>query len=155
MTSNGDSEQAPVFETETGYWLGYGRRFQSEDSAWQAIRDVQGFDAAVAPIRALPETLSREQYEAAAAELGIEQQPDKWLVWTTSCPRPPDGRLDQFLKTTLALRRRAGIEAERAARPKPVIHYVRCDCGHEVPEGQVMRASLGTSCLDCYDRMSH
>lgn len=29
-----------------------------------------------------------------------------------------------------------------------------CECGHEVPESQVMSASLGTSCSDCYDRMS-
>ena len=31
---------------------------------------------------------------------------------------------------------------------------VMCDCGHSVPKVLVMRASLGTSCPDCYDRMS-
>ena len=31
---------------------------------------------------------------------------------------------------------------------------VMCDCGHEVPAGTRMSASLGTSCPDCYDRMS-
>jgi hypothetical protein len=31
---------------------------------------------------------------------------------------------------------------------------VRCTCGHTVPRAQVMQASLGTACPDCYDRMS-
>jgi hypothetical protein len=31
---------------------------------------------------------------------------------------------------------------------------VMCSCGHEVEENLVMSASLGTSCCDCYDRMS-
>lgn len=31
---------------------------------------------------------------------------------------------------------------------------VRCSCGHSVPRISVMQASLGTSCPDCYDRMS-
>lgn len=31
---------------------------------------------------------------------------------------------------------------------------VRCDCGHEIESRLVMNASLGTSCPDCYDRMS-
>lgn len=36
----------------------------------------------------------------------------------------------------------------------PAIQLVRCACGHSVPASQVMNASLGTSCPDCYDRMS-
>lgn len=31
---------------------------------------------------------------------------------------------------------------------------VLCDCGHSVPRDQVMSTSFGTSCPDCYDRMS-
>ena len=31
---------------------------------------------------------------------------------------------------------------------------VRCDCGHTVPRSQVMAASMGRSCPDCFDRMS-
>ena len=34
------------------------------------------------------------------------------------------------------------------------VEMVECDCGHSVPQGQRMSASLGTSCPDCYDRMS-
>jgi hypothetical protein len=36
--------------------------------------------------------------------------------------------------------------------PAPVM--VKCSCGHSVPRGSVMSASTGTSCPDCYDRMS-
>ena len=31
---------------------------------------------------------------------------------------------------------------------------VLCSCGHEVPASLVMYTSSGTSCPDCYDRMS-
>jgi hypothetical protein len=31
---------------------------------------------------------------------------------------------------------------------------VECSCGHSVPKIQVMHASRGTACPDCYDRMS-
>ncbi len=39
----------------------------------------------------------------------------------------------------------------RGAAP---VTMVQCDCGHSVPQGQRMNASLGSSCPDCYDRMS-
>lgn len=35
-----------------------------------------------------------------------------------------------------------------------VTPVVVCDCGHSVNPINVMSASLGTSCVDCYDRMS-
>lgn len=43
------------------------------------------------------------------------------------------------------------IGTAKQRKPEPL---ARCDCGHSVPENQRMRASLGTSCPDCYDRMS-
>ena len=44
------------------------------------------------------------------------------------------------------------IGTKRAAKS---VKMVECDCGHSVPVGQRMSASLGTSCPDCYDRMSN
>jgi len=44
------------------------------------------------------------------------------------------------------------IGTKRSAKP---VKMVQCDCGHSVPEGQRMHASLGTSCPECYDRMSN
>ena len=39
-------------------------------------------------------------------------------------------------------------------RTAPPVVMVQCDCGHLVPKGQRISTSLGTSCPDCYDRMS-
>ncbi len=43
------------------------------------------------------------------------------------------------------------IRRKRVPRP---VKLVRCDCGHSVEPALVMSASRGTSCPDCYDRMS-
>ena len=40
------------------------------------------------------------------------------------------------------------------SKPDPVVELVKCSCGHSVSRISVMSASLGTSCPDCYDRMS-
>ncbi len=52
-----------------------------------------------------------------------------------------------------------GVFTENEAPISPVqptrtTPLVRCDCGHSVPDAQVMMASQGTSCPDCYDEMS-
>lgn len=44
-------------------------------------------------------------------------------------------------------------QATRAAK-RAGIATVRCDCGHTVEAKVAMRASLGSSCPECYDRMS-
>ena len=44
---------------------------------------------------------------------------------------------------------------EPAPRVRPFVEMVKCSCGHSVPKGSVMSASLGTSCPDCYDEMSN
>jgi len=41
-----------------------------------------------------------------------------------------------------------------ASKPAPV-EMVRCDCGHSIPRNQRMSSSSGTSCPNCYDRMSN
>lgn len=46
----------------------------------------------------------------------------------------------------------AKLEKRRAAQ-NPA-EMVKCSCGHTVPKGSVMMASRGTSCPDCYDKMS-
>ena len=47
----------------------------------------------------------------------------------------------------------AQIEAERL-QPRPRGDMVKCSCGHTVSRINVMNANLGTSCPDCYDRLS-
>ena len=39
-------------------------------------------------------------------------------------------------------------------RTAPPVEMVSCGCGHSVPAGQRMNASMGTSCPDCYDMTS-
>ena len=39
-------------------------------------------------------------------------------------------------------------------RDAPAVEMQACDCGHTIPRALVMNASMGTSCPDCYDRMS-
>lgn len=41
-----------------------------------------------------------------------------------------------------------------APRPLVEVEMVTCSCGCTIPRGMVMSASIGTSCPDCYDRMS-
>lgn len=47
----------------------------------------------------------------------------------------------------------AEAEAQRL-QPRLKSKMVKCMCGHWCPVNLVMSASLGTSCPDCYDRMS-
>lgn len=44
------------------------------------------------------------------------------------------------------------IRRKRIEKP---VQLIKCSCGHSVPQSQVMSASHGTSCPDCYDRMSN
>ena len=55
----------------------------------------------------------------------------------------------RFFKPGIAAKIRALISA-----PDPFPKLVRCDCGHECEAGLVMSASLGSSCPECYDKMS-
>lgn len=43
-------------------------------------------------------------------------------------------------------------EIRENSKPEPIM--VKCSCGHTIKKNMVMNASLGTSCPDCYDRMS-
>jgi hypothetical protein len=45
------------------------------------------------------------------------------------------------------------LAAERAERQR--LGLVKCACGHTVAKRAVMNTSSGTSCADCYDRMSN
>ena len=49
----------------------------------------------------------------------------------------------------------AATSAELRDAPAPVApEMVKCSCGHTVSRSQVMNASMGTSCPDCYDCLS-
>ena len=46
------------------------------------------------------------------------------------------------------------LRAKQVPQATQPITLVLCDCGHSVHAVSVMHASLGTSCVDCYDRLS-
>lgn len=46
-------------------------------------------------------------------------------------------------------------KTEASAPAQTIVALVHCDCGHSVHPVSVMWASLGTSCPDCYDKLSH
>ena len=54
------------------------------------------------------------------------------------------------------LKNLVGEEAKEVVKEavEVVEKTVLCSCGHEVPASLVMYSSSGTSCPDCYDRMS-
>jgi len=59
----------------------------------------------------------------------------------------------------MALQKEEALRVAEAAVAKPVavavqVSMVRCSCGHTVSATMVMSASMGSSCPDCYDRMS-
>ena len=45
------------------------------------------------------------------------------------------------------------IKAEQL-QPTTRERIIKCSCGHTVPASWVMAANIGSSCPDCYDRLS-
>lgn len=117
----------------------------------------------------VPSPLNRQQYETLCAQHGMAAKSDgdvdsygtkygEFAPEHHSTEQYPD-LLRWGKQHMLDSARLAGIKAEHAANPptprtaQPAA-LVQCDCGHIVPRSQVMSASLGSSCPDCYDRMS-
>ncbi|HSW63401.1 MAG TPA: hypothetical protein VLH56_08835 [Dissulfurispiraceae bacterium] len=46
------------------------------------------------------------------------------------------------------------IRAQRVRAPQIEAETVVCSCGHTIAKNLMMSASRGSSCPDCYDRMS-
>lgn len=128
---------------------------------WEAMEKLNG----------IPSELTREQYVEACTELGVFPMSDRdcdsygvrygeFTPWLDKDGNIAGYTPAQALQMALAYRRLKAIEAERKARPKKVrqLDYPdgrELDCGCIVFwQNEVMRASLGSSCADCYDRMS-
>lgn len=46
------------------------------------------------------------------------------------------------------------ITLKRSARVSQPVKMKLCDCGHTIQSSQVMTTSTGTSCPECYDKIS-
>jgi len=69
----------------------------------------------------------------------------------------PDGELRYIehwlVKTAAEFEAEEALEQTRKNAPKP--EMVKCSCGHSAPRSQVMSASMGSCCPNCYDKMSN
>ena len=124
--------------------------FTAEELAWSAARNQ------MAP---LPKAMSRPEYEAACVAMDVEAMPDAQCTgYGVRYGRfvPPEYPVAHCVTMALAARRLRGIEAERqeVSPWRQPVEAVHCDCGHTVARNLVMSASRGSSCPDCYDRMS-
>jgi len=139
------------------WWGGYTFPFRA---AAQLVADrlialqAYGLDA-------LPSHLTRADYEAQCEILHLECLTDDDC--TSYAVR--FGEFDvlynnaaEIAKFGLARRRYNAIHAEeeaaKKARPRAKPDLVQADCGHLVERVNLMSTSTGTSCPDCYDRMS-
>lgn len=154
------------YVTSTGYVFSTEREAQLHCEMWNA--HWSAMDA----ISNVPSSLNRAEYEAACKSAKVSPLSDSecdsygvrygdfvpWLDKGENGGYPPE----TCVQMALARRRLRAIdeerEAARAAQPAPQPDYPngrKLDCGHVVYwKSEVMSASRGTSCPDCYDRMS-
>lgn len=112
----------------------------------------------------VPQTYSREQYEVACLGEGVTPMSDTeikkssyGIIYGDADMQPAEIAIG----FALARPRLRAIEAEakeaRAALIKETQAeelMIKAGCGHMVRRSQLMAASLGTCCPDCYDKMS-
>jgi hypothetical protein len=79
---------------------------------------------------------------------GVDAYAIKFYDWDFG-----DGEAFMALQAEEALR----VSEVAVAKLVPIavqVSMVKCSCGHTVSSTMVMSASMGSSCPDCYDRMS-
>jgi len=129
-------------------------RHETEESAWKQMDD---YDRSIY-IENLPE-LDYEQYRSECAKLGLKPDPMEWdgyniKYWDSGVAV---ATLEHDSAVKLARKHQKFLDKQAESKPKPkspAPEMILCDCGHRVPKGCAMSASLGTSCADCYDDMS-
>jgi len=156
-TSTNPDKEDYIVRINGNWWGGYTFPF-AETAQLIASRlaalQAYGLDA-------LPSHISRADYEAQCEILHLEcltdNQCDSYAVRF--------GEFDvlynnaaEIAKFGLAKRRYNAIHAEeeatKKARPRATQPMIQADCGHLVERLQLMSTSRGSSCAQCYDRMS-
>ena len=146
-----------------------GYAFPDEERARTFCEMWNDHHAAMATIADIPARISRQEYEAACTEHGCTPLTDadccgygvtygEFKPWLNSDGSRGGNSPQQCIAMALAGKRQRAIRDEKAAQPKSVRQPVpmkMCACGHAVPIGEAMSASLGSSCPGCYDRMSN
>ena len=68
---------------------------------------------------------------------------------------PAQGEWDAYQGIRRAYQALTAATPKQDPRKPDEVEMVACKCGHTVPRSLVMSASMGSSCPDCYDRMSN
>lgn len=123
------------YQMSNGRWTGTDDR---DEKFLIMCEKFNGVDAAgkIVPIFKATRPLTRGEV-LAALETGRELRNDA-SDWYSNC------RDGEAYERKMAERRAAA----------PPVKMVKCSCGHTIPSGSVMSASLGSACPDCYDRLS-
>jgi hypothetical protein len=162
-------EEIVVLQHNGKFVINGGWTFDSrtEAEAYITVRDQ--WYAAMNRFELFPEPMTCEQYQVATATEGVRAYSDAELMsmaygleYGDYSPTPKGYTVQKWFEMALASRRYQTLKTERVAaqtkRQKPQADYPqgrKLACGCIVySKSQVMSASLGTSCPDCYDRMS-
>lgn len=140
------------FQVETGG--GYFFPTAEKAEAWE--NNLKAFWAVE-----VPQTLTQDEYLNLCQEHEVPVMDlEKSAYGIEYAEIQPSQGWQKMLQYALAERRLSTARAERiASRPIPVTpdypNGRKLSCGHIVySQVEIMNASLGSSCLDCYDRMS-
>ncbi len=123
------------YQLSNGAWMNCGERTEKFLTLCETFNGVDA-DGKIVPAFRAVRLLSRDEVIAALAT-GRELRNDA-ADWYSKC------RDGETVERIMAARRAAA----------PPVKMVKCSCGHTVPSGSVMSASMGSSCPDCYDKMS-
>jgi hypothetical protein len=113
---------------------------QVGDHTWETVTDSDAADRLLAAAETTPQLIPTADWS---------------IVWKTMSH---DEILATLSDPTRTLRYGEDVnESIRGIRDQTAhgaVDMVRCSCGHTIPRDQVMAATLGSSCPDCYDRLS-
>jgi len=108
-----------------------------------------------------PETTINLQYQLSTGSwIDCDDRADEFLARCAACESMTREQVLLALDSGKTLRNApadwySNCRYEPAPRPAVEIDLVKCSCGCMVPKNLVMNTSTGSSCTDCYDRMSN
>lgn len=123
------------YQLSNGAWINCGDRTEEFLARCEKFNGIGADGKGCAAFRAVRPLTRDEVLAELAAGRSLRNDSDDWY---SNCR---DGEAVEALAA-----------ARRAAQPP--VEMRKCSCGHTVPARSVMSASRGSSCPDCYDRMS-
>ena len=162
----------PITEGEKKGWFAPTGFHLTKPAKWHecyTVADPEAFIEHMIKYNNLPHhALNRAEYETTCAQNNVEPMEDGALdtygmengdFGMSHYHTVRENRQTGIANTIHQLRYRAirdelKLRKQQAVKPAPPVKMVKCSCGHTVPSGSAMSASMGSSCPECYDRMS-